>query len=123
MKFFTYSQNNSGGFYSGPYGVIVEAPNQDVANALAESVAGVYFNGVRNGRDCQCCGDRWYPGWNEYDKAEDAFNDIYNQYMLDEMREHGIMLVSADGRSVLMTDIQARIEEGESPKNLEFYGE
>jgi hypothetical protein len=26
--------------------------------------AGIYFNGVEDGQDCECCGDRWYPQLN-----------------------------------------------------------
>lgn len=57
--FFTFGQNNSGGGFHGPEYVIVEAPDAETANARAEQLAGVYFDGVCAGLDCQCCGDRW----------------------------------------------------------------
>ena len=40
--------------------VIVEASSHDEANRIAEDI-GLYFNGVEDGRDCDCCGERWYP--------------------------------------------------------------
>lgn len=58
-KFYTYKQNNSGGRFIGPYAVIIEAKSTEEADSLAESKAGVYFDGCADGRDCSCCGDRW----------------------------------------------------------------
>ena len=64
-KFYTYSQNNSGGSFtiSEKDGiceyVIIEAANASQANARAEEI-GLYFNGCSDERDCPCCGDRWY---------------------------------------------------------------
>lgn len=62
MKFYTFNQNNSGGRFDENLGqfVIIEAASKDEANDKAESI-GIYFNGVVNGEDCPCCGDRWYP--------------------------------------------------------------
>lgn len=64
MPFFEFSQNH-------PYGsfdfdadagisahVIVEADSAEEANRRAEFI-GLYFDGVAQGRDCGCCGDRW----------------------------------------------------------------
>ena len=59
MAWFTFRQNNSGGFYLGPQYVIVEAESSVSANAVAEE-NNVYFNGIEKGIDCECCGDRWY---------------------------------------------------------------
>lgn len=42
MPWFEYSQNNSGGSF-------VHDPQR----------IGLYFDGVHNGPDCHCCGDRW----------------------------------------------------------------
>ena len=65
MKFYKFSQNNSGGrFYLddktgiGVY-MFIEATNANMANYLAIEL-GLYFNGVSDGSDCDCCGDRWY---------------------------------------------------------------
>jgi hypothetical protein len=88
MKKYILTQNNSGGFYelpewTGPselggvcayYGwqdqpvdVWVMAGDSWEAEGLAQKYAGVYFNGVEKGRDCDCCGDRWYSAeeWDE----------------------------------------------------------
>jgi len=64
MKFYTYSQNNTGGFLLDSRNgisryVIIEAVSADSANASAENI-GIYFDGCENGVDCNCCGDRWY---------------------------------------------------------------
>lgn len=67
-RFFYYSQNNSGGHFDFDkskgitHHVIIEAFNADEANRRAEDI-GLYWNGVDAGRDCECCGDRWYPAW------------------------------------------------------------
>ena len=58
--FYTYDQTNSGGTYTGPAAcVIVEADSAWQANAIARK-HGVYFDGCQSGKDCSCCGDRWY---------------------------------------------------------------
>ena len=64
-KFYEFIQNNSGGSFvnSEKDGiceyVIIEALNANDANNRAEDI-GLYFDGCDNGRDCPCCGDRWY---------------------------------------------------------------
>lgn len=60
-KFYTYDQNNSGGNWAKgmPNYLIVEATSESDADRRAVD-AGVYFNGVDEGYDCECCGDRWY---------------------------------------------------------------
>lgn len=61
----TFSQNNSGGFFDHDPGkgignhVIIEADNSDHANNRAKGI-GIYFDGCDSGIDCGCCGDRWY---------------------------------------------------------------
>lgn len=63
--FFPYDQNNSGGSYivNEDRGIsarmVIEADSADEANQRAEEI-GMHFNGVANGYDCPCCGDRWY---------------------------------------------------------------
>jgi hypothetical protein len=82
MKWFHYSQNNSGGSFDidpargiGPH-VWVEAPSIAAANAIAQS-KGVYFNGCETGQDCPCCGDRWSEPWDDDGKDVPL---IYPQY-------------------------------------------
>lgn len=79
-RFFTFSQNNSGGVFDvnketgiGEY-VIVEAADYNEANARAESI-GLYFDGVAGDMDCECCGDRWYSQW-----SDDKGNDVPSIY-------------------------------------------
>lgn len=66
MSFFRFRQNNSGGSFvqndKVDVTVFVEAEDADAANERAESI-GLYFDGCRVGRDCSCCGDRWYRAW------------------------------------------------------------
>ena len=66
LRWFTFRQNNSGGRFKidnevDAY-VIIQSRNAAEANALAERI-GIYFNGVDEGRDCECCGDRWDKAW------------------------------------------------------------
>jgi hypothetical protein len=72
MKFYQFSQNNSGGSFhindTVAHHVVIEAASAADANAKAQDI-GIYFNGCDDDRDCPCCGDRWYPT-DEYD-AED----------------------------------------------------
>jgi hypothetical protein len=60
MSYFKFRQNNSFGHFVGTPLVFVQADNADDANRIAQD-HGVYFNGVADGIDCDCCGDRWYP--------------------------------------------------------------
>ena len=66
LKWFTFHQNNSGGHFTVDNDVdtkvIVQAHNADEANELAQRV-GIYFGGVDDGIDCECCGDRWSTIW------------------------------------------------------------
>ena len=68
--FFEFDQNNSGGGFCVDdrvcHHVIVEADTATQANEIAERI-GIYFNGVDDGVDCECCGDRWYPQWDQVD--------------------------------------------------------
>ena len=92
MKKYIYTQNNSGGVYdypewTGPEGiggvftqyledhhkhdapvdVWVMAETCEEADELVQKYAGVYFDGVEDGPDCECCGDRWW-------RADDLFS-------------------------------------------------
>lgn len=69
-KFYEFRQNNSGGSFDiddargiGPR-VWIEALSAVDADQRAQAV-GIYFGGVEGGMDCECCGDRWYPAWDE----------------------------------------------------------
>ena len=73
MKRYTYTQNNSEGFYIQPkwYGpdglggvegtnIWIMAEDHNEANGLALEHSSIYFDGCEDGKDCECCGDRWY---------------------------------------------------------------
>ncbi|MCM1260555.1 MAG: hypothetical protein NC222_06330 [Staphylococcus sp.] len=61
--FYTYSQNNSSCSFeindNLKHYVIIEADTEQEADVTAEYL-GIYFDGVEDGMDCPCCGDRWY---------------------------------------------------------------
>lgn len=65
MKYYYFNQNNSGGHFHlddsmvGAHTVVIQANSAEEANEKAEWL-GIYFRGVEDGRDCSCCGDRWY---------------------------------------------------------------
>lgn len=67
MAFYKYDQNNSGGSFDVDenitHRVVIEAVSESEADIIAKNI-GIYFNGVDDGLDCDCCGDRWY-GCNE----------------------------------------------------------
>lgn len=71
-----FRQNNSGGTFDVDQkkgigvDVYIEAFNADQANDHAERI-GLYFNGVEDGPDCECCGDRWDPVSDLYDIVQD----------------------------------------------------
>jgi len=60
--FFTFHQTNSGGSRTldkdTAHNVIIEADSYTDANDRAEA-HGLYFDGIDQGLDCGCCGERW----------------------------------------------------------------
>lgn len=56
--------------------VFVEAIAVEEANRRAEDI-GIYFNGCDKGLDCNCCGDRWSP----------VYEDEYDVFLSDSMEE------------------------------------
>lgn len=97
MKFYTFVQKNSGGYFAGPAQyVIIEAQDAGIANYLAER-AGLYFNGAsEDGPDCPCCGSRWYQM-----DAEDKGTDTPMIYSMpaDESRSDTLVIYN-DGRTM-----------------------
>jgi hypothetical protein len=65
MNFYMWRQNNTGGSFitDGDLSrfVVIEAENYKEAEQKALEL-GVYYHGVTDGADCECCGDRWYGG-------------------------------------------------------------
>ena len=75
--FYEFYQNNSYGYYLDPAEiVIVEAESAEEANSIALE-NGIYFCGVRAGKDCSCCGDRWSQVY-EGNKIEEADFPVSN---------------------------------------------
>jgi len=93
MQWFEFLQNNSYGVFKVDdkvcHDVFIEAKNYKKARKKALSL-GVYFNGVREGIDCPCCGDRWsdyadvvkLPN-NEFTKKEITTIEEYAQFIAD----------------------------------------
>lgn len=105
--FYQFNQNNSGGSFVVNdklcHNVIIEADNADEAINKAEEL-GCYWDGVLNGRDCSCCGDRWSKSWlhpidveeftttgrkvsvyeHVYEKASAKWNKKYGAYEIVE---------------------------------------
>ena len=59
--FYTFRQNNSGGYFSGPVLVCVECDSLDQANDQAE-LNGICFDMFGS---CECCGPRWSTAWGQ----------------------------------------------------------
>ena len=80
LKWFTFHQNNSGGLFTiddtVDVSVIIQANCADEANELAQRV-GIYFDGVADGCDCECCGDRWYKVFDDDQGTDEP--EIYGQ--------------------------------------------
>ena len=86
MSYFKFRQNNSFGAFAGTPLVFVQADNAADANAIAQH-NGIYFNGVADGVDCDCCGDRWYP----------VHDDDAQACSLPRMVTMAVSLVYSDG--------------------------
>lgn len=92
-SWYEFSQNNSGGSFTEndkvTHRVFIQAMSLKDCLSKAESI-GIYFNGCDSGRDCSCCGDRWYqPDLLKFPKHWDkgiSFNNIeeYAQYLADK---------------------------------------
>ena len=83
---YEFRQNNSGGSFhindAVSVLVLIQAASAREANTKAQDI-GIYFNGCRDGRDCDCCGDRWY----EADDAMSSFT-TYNWRNRFDPTEH-----------------------------------
>jgi len=76
MVVYSFHQNNSGGYYTEPAKNILVKNARDESHATELALgAGMYFNGVADGSDCSCCGDRWYGCAGEIDNLENAIAD------------------------------------------------
>jgi hypothetical protein len=107
IKFYTFNQNNSGGSFhldkdAGlTHYVIFQATSKEDTIDRAEK-AGIYFDGVDDDTDCQCCGDRWYV---PYDDEGTITPEIYGkpvQALIAEAKakRNGMMLWMEEGYEV-----------------------
>lgn len=78
--FYLFTQNNTGGSFdldeNLTHHVIVEADNEGEAEGKFRSLGG-YFDGVYEGRDCNCCGDRWHRP-SRWDSSEEP--EVYGDH-------------------------------------------
>lgn len=78
LKWFQFRQNNSGGSFHRNENlsveVFIQAHNKREAISIGEDL-GMYFNGVEDGMDCPCCGDRWSEWCSEVDESEFTVGD------------------------------------------------
>ncbi len=78
-KYYEFRQNNSGGSFHKPAVVVyVEALDAKHANSRAEEL-GIYFDGVEQGSDCSCCGDRWHAA-DEYYSSDTEPTEYVLEY-------------------------------------------
>jgi len=109
MTFYIWYQNNSGGHFhvdeNLSHRVVIEANTYTEAEYKALNL-GIYYNGVDDDRDCDCCGDRWYHGHEltELD-LEGKTLDEYLQGMADEYgwKDPDIIVHYADGSKKTFT--------------------
>lgn len=85
LKWFVFDQNNSGGRFvvndKLDTRVFIQAKNAKEANYLAETL-GIYFNGVEDETDCDCCGDRWYAQYDDTKGTDEP--SLYGQKITKE---------------------------------------
>lgn len=116
---YKFDQNNSGGSFrmneDVAHYVFIQAYSAKEANHLAENI-GIYFDGCREGRDCDCCGDRWGPAheretdfilysWASgkgyeskvYNKAFDYFSALADEDMFAEEGKPSVIAYYSDG--------------------------
>lgn len=84
MNWYEICQNNSGGSFTVNdkvcHRLYIEAVDLLEAKYKAERL-GCYWDGVARGRDCDCCGDRWYLSeYNKLDLEEESIEDHAQRY-------------------------------------------
>lgn len=86
--FYTFRQNNSRGQWIGPVLVCVECDSLNEANEIAVW-HGVYFDGCAEGRDCECCGDRWSQAYDNESLTE--LPTYCGEFVCDQERPYKIV--------------------------------
>ena len=91
LLFFEYDQNNTGGSFDVDdklcHRLIIEAEDNGKADEIAENL-GCYWDGVDNGMDCSCCGDRWYSG---HELNFEEMNTRWNGYEISQWLKESSM--------------------------------
>ena len=111
--FYEFSQNNSGGWFEENdklcARLFIEADSKREAISKAEDL-GCYWNGVSQGIDCSCCGDRWSKPYNETEfpieiEASDYtsmenWNKKYRKYEVIEepTKKNGFVFMYFEGK-------------------------
>jgi len=106
MAFFMWRQNNSGGHFvvddDLTWRVVIESDDYEQAEIYALGI-GVYYDGVDEGRDCRCCGDRWYEG-QELDCEDQTLVEHLQEYADDYGWENPSVIIHyADGTKGTIT--------------------
>lgn len=103
MPFFHYRQNNSGGQFVRDNDVdkhvIIEADDAMHADVRARDI-GIYFDGVYEGLDCNCCGDRWRESdWGDGTPTPQIYGDTIDLHRLKLRRSdcQNMVIHLADG--------------------------
>jgi hypothetical protein len=108
LNWYRFDQNNPGGSFevdeNVSHIVYIQASSAKSANNRADDIYGMYFDGVESGRDCSCCGSRWYRA-DERDIVTDIDKDIQNymRYGLFSGNDgdHVAVMYYANGNKVL----------------------
>lgn len=81
IKYYTYKQNNSGGYFKGPAYVIIKAGEFNNIDEIASELLNVdiYFGGFV---DCPCCGDRWSKFNESWEEITDT-PQIYKHHTIN----------------------------------------
>lgn len=105
-KYFTFQQNNSGGFFTGPNYIIIRAESLSDACEKAQRLTSffpslddacnVYFNGVDDELDCPCCGDRWSEHFVEDGTDVPMIYDTPVQEYLNGFRQYPPSVIIAE---------------------------
>lgn len=113
--FYTFRQNNSGGKFkidkAIKHYVVIEADNAEKANTIVNYV-GIYFNGVEDGYDCPCCGDRWYKvDESDAKKKPTLYGKDITKYVEDwPMGEHKEYIIYYKNGDVKIGKIKEKIK-------------
>ena len=111
--FYEFNQNNSGGWFEENdklfARLFIEADSEREAISKAEDL-GCYWNGVSQGIDCSCCGDRWRKPYDaeefpiemeasDYSSLE-KWNKKYRKYNVIEepIEKKGFMSIYYEGK-------------------------